>query len=600
MTVEELIAKLGFRLSGQGDLRKFLTDIEKARAALKKFQGASKEMRLDFRSPGLDRLTRDMRRALDDARRMRRELERIRLGGGPGPGPRPGPGGGGGGRGPGAGSVAAGNLIADTARGAVRIAGKPLTTFANEETAAKQLQLTAGVSAEQVAKDRGAFANQARELGTTPKKMLEVANAFAAAGLTYEQSVGAVIPTIKAAKGGFAELSDVAQAGIASMNNLKISVGDLPQAFDIMAASGKAGQVDFKNLPGVLPELLASAEKAGYKGLGGLTDVTSFLQFARKSTGTAGEAANNIKNFLDKIFAEVTTKAFKKEAGIDLEKKIQEGEKQGKNAAQVTLEEMVKFTKGNPFKSKKVFGDIQAGDFITVFLKYKDEIQKLADQVTQTAPGMSERDFGEVMATLTQKGEQLAAAFDMLLGKIGEFGSDAAKRAADVAAKGLEGFAGKQQSAEETARFVGGLNAKFGLPPGYTPEPETLPIPPTFTRDAAAARLAGRGKKQTLSLDTPTSPGFHAPTLGGAFGLSGPQSGQMGQAVEKTVQNITNNTNTGNDQRTQTASVTVSATGLQEIANLVTSHVKSALSSLGPSIAKGNTTPTTGLTLTGP
>ncbi|GJE77288.1 phage tail tape measure protein [Methylorubrum suomiense] len=614
MTVEELIAKLGFRLTGESDLRKFLADIEKARAALKKLQGTSKDMRFDFKSGGASRLTRDLNQAAEAARRLRREMAGVNRMSPRGPNYVPG-------RparermssGAGSGAVAqgvvAGNLITDTIRGTARIAAKPLVTFANQETAQKQLQLTAGVSADQVAKDTARFSDQSRELGTTPKQMLEVANAFVAAGLKYEDAIKATIPTVKAAKGGFAEIGDVAQAGIASMNNLKVTSDELPKAYDIMAASGKAGQVEFKNMAGVLSELLASGEKAGYTGLSGLTDITSFLQYSRKSTGTPGEAANNIKNFFDKIFAEVTTKAFEKEAGISLEKKIKEGSSKGLNAAQVTLDELVKFTKGDQFKSKKVFGDVQAGDFITVYLKAKDEIAQLAADVTKTAPGMSERDFGEVMGTLAQKGQQLAASFDVLLGKIGAFGSDTAKGAADIAAKGLEGLAGKQRSDAESASFLNKINEKFGLPPGYNTISgeafndrfgNALSNSPIFTRDAAAARIAGRGRNKTLSLGSPQYPGSTAPTLGGSFGLSGPQNKQMGQAAQQTVQNITNNTNTGNDQRTQTAHVTVNASGLAEVAAQVLSQVKAGLSSMGPSIAKGNTTPTTGLTLTGP
>ena len=55
MTIEELIAKLGFRLTGQNEVRKFLADIEKARNALKKLQGTSKDMKFDFKSSGAGR-----------------------------------------------------------------------------------------------------------------------------------------------------------------------------------------------------------------------------------------------------------------------------------------------------------------------------------------------------------------------------------------------------------------------------------------------------------------------------------------------------------------------------------------------------------------
>lgn len=620
MTIEELIAKLGFRLTGQNEVRKFLADIEKARNALKKLQGTSKDMKFDFKSSGAGRLTRDLNQAAEAARRLRREMAAANRLTPRGPGGRLGPN-----YIPGrpahermpygrrsdvAGGVVAGNIITDTIRGAARVAGKPIVTFANEETARKQLELTAGVPASQVASDAEMFRNRARDLGATPKEMLEVANAFVAAGLKYEDAITATIPTVKTAKGGFADMNDVAQAGIASMNNLKIPSSDLMKAYEIMSASGKAGQVELKNMAGTLPELLASGEKAGYTGLSGLRDITSFLQYSRKSTGTPGEAANNIKNFLDKIFAEVTIKAFKKEAGVDLEKKINEGQAKGLNAAQVTLAELMKFTQGNPFKSKKIFGDIQAGDFLTVYQKSKDEIEKLAAEVDRTAPGSVDKDFASVMETLTQKGQQLASSFDVLMSKIGEFGSEAAKGAADILAKGLEGFGGKQPTAAESAARLNKINAKLGLPPGYSTisgedfsdrfgggAPSSSP---SFMRQDLAARIAGRGKKASLSLGSPSYAGSTAPTLGGSFGLSGGTTDWMKQATQQTTNNITNNTNTGNDQRTQTAKVTVNATGLEAVGAAVKAQVMAGLSSLGPSVSKTNSTPTSGASLTAP
>jgi TP901 family phage tail tape measure protein len=613
MTVEELIANLGFRVTGQSEVRRFLADIEKTRAALKRLQGTSKELKFDFKASGAGRLTRDLNQAAEAARRLRREMAAANRITPRGPGGRLGPnyvpgrpahermphGRGASGV---AGGVVAGNIITDTIRGTARAVGKPIVTFANEETARKQLELTAGVPASQVTKDTESFRNRARDLGSTPKEMLEVANAFVAAGLKYEDAITATIPTVKTAKAGYAEVNDVAQAGIASMNNLKIPAGQLQSAYDIMLASGKSGQVELKNMAGTLPELLASGEKAGYSGLSGLTDITSFLQFSRKSTGTAGEAANNIKNFLDKIFAEVTTKAFQKEAGVDLEKKIKEGQAKGLNAAQVTLDEVMKFTKGDPFKSKKLFGDIQAGDFLTVYQKSRDEIQKLAAEVDKTAPGSVEKDFSSVMETLAQKGQQLASAFDVLMGKLGEFGSDAAKKAAEIAATGLEGLSGKQPTAAESAARLNRINGKFGLPPGYSTisgedfsnrfggaAPSSSP---SFMSQDLAARIAGKGKKASLSLGTPSYAGSTAPTLGGAFGLSGNKTDWMNKATQQTTQNITNNTNTGNDQRTQTANVTVNATGLEAVGATVLAKVQAGLSSMGASVVKGNTAAT--------
>jgi TP901 family phage tail tape measure protein len=613
MTVEELIAKLGYRYGGQGEIRKFIADADKARAALKKLSGESKGLRLDFKSSGSGRLTSDLQRSIDAARRLRKEMaavSRISIRGPGGPSYVPGRspheriGRGRVGAGEVAGGVVAGNIVSDIVRGTARVIGKPLVTFANEETARKQLELTANVPAERVSADFERFRSQAADLGTTPKKMLEVANAFVAAGLKYEDSVEAVTPTVKAAKAGFAPIDDVAKAGIATLDNLKVPVSDLGKAFDIMLASGKAGQVEMKDLPGILPEVLAAAQKAGYKGLQGLTDVSASLQFARKSTSTAGEAGTNAKNFYEKIYAPVTKKKFEDGPGINIEKLIKAGEKQGITAAEVVLREVNKYAKGDQFKAKGLFEDVEAGSFVTSQMQYKDEIAALVGEIKKTADGMVNRDFANVMGTLASKFEQLSAATSRLLGQFGEWGGDTAKEAVKVMKDGLEGFSGRQVTDAEYAGRLNKINAKLGLSPGYNTisgedfadrfgsgAPSSTP---SFIGQDIRARLARRNKGG-LSLSSPSYAGGTAPTLGGSFGLSGSPTDWMRQGAQKAVAPITNNynnTNTGNDQRTQTANVTVNASGLEAVGAAVLSKVQAGLSSMGASVVKGNTAAT--------
>jgi TP901 family phage tail tape measure protein len=594
MILEELIARIGFRSTGNAEAKRFISDIQKMRDELKKLQSTSKGLNISFGA----RASKDLDRATASARNYRRELERANK-------VRPGRSGGGGGRvGPGyvpgrsvedrmphrggrsvAGGVLAGNLLTGIVRDTARIVAKPLITFANEETARKQVSLTAGVSEDRVSKDFEEFRKIGPQLGVAPKKLLEVVNGYVAAGLTYAEGVKAAIPTVKAAKAGSADIDDVTKAGVASINNLGIKAEDIGKAFDIMLASGKSGQIELKDLASVLPETAAAAQNAGYKDLPGLTKLTSQLQFARKGTSTAGEAATNASNFFGKVFAEVTIKAFK-EAGIDIVKKIKEGEKKGINASDVTLAEAKKYAKGDPFKMKELFGDVQAGAFLQQMLKNEEGVKANIEEVNKTAPGSVDKDFATMMDRLAGSAEKLSAAFDRLMGRVGEYGSGAAKQIADESA-GMLGTADEIQA-----------RARLGWQPAEAMTPEQMekrllelnPTPlSTSAKDFRNRFGAARPSSVTPSFMRPQPTGLTAPTLGSLAN----RMDWTKQGADRAGTTITN-TNTGNDQRTQSVTVNQTVNGVAGVAASAAAGAKEGLASMGASIVKANSIPTGG------
>ncbi|KQO59233.1 hypothetical protein ASF24_13820 [Methylobacterium sp. Leaf86] len=619
MIVEELVARLGFKASGSSDVRKFLADLKKTRDELKQLQSASKEMKFSFGRAAY----RDLDRATASAKSYRRELERAsrvrpgrsergggRIGADYSPGHsvaeriphRSGP------RGSVTGGVVAGNLITSVVRDAAKVVVKPLITFANEETARKQLSLTAGVPEDQVAKDFEEFRRVAPDLGVAPKKMLEVINGYVAAGLTYEQGKAAAIPTVKTAKAGFANVDDVTKSGIAAINNLAIPAEKLGAAFDIMLTSGKSGEIELKDLANVLPETAAAAQNAGYKDLEGLTKLTAQLQFAKKGTSSAGEAATNASNYFGKVFAEVTIKAFK-EAGIDIVKKIKENEKNGVNASDTVLAEAEKYSKGDPFKMKELFGDVQAGAFLQQALKHKDAIAANIAEVNKTAPGSVDADFKAVMDRLAGSVERFSAAVDRLAGRSGEAGSAVAKQVVDESTgilktvediwvrlrKGVQPAASPVEDMDKRLRELNGV-ADPPDPSAPKPAPKLQPkLDP-----APIARpdfLAEREAKNNALLRGSFSPGFGK--VAAMPTMTMPQLGAPEQRMdwtkrgaEKAGDTITNNTDTGNDHRTQTVNIHQTVNDQAQVAQAAATAAKNAISSMGASIVKGSTAST--------
>lgn len=115
---------------------------------------------------------------------------------------------------------------------------------------------------------------------------------------------------------------------------------DVARASQMAAQSGMQGTFEIANMVRDLPALLPDAKAAGFGGEAGLAYLLSALQSASNKAGSPDEAANNVKNVLQKALSADTTKRMDKllktsGSKADWQKMVLEGQKQGKNAVQV-------------------------------------------------------------------------------------------------------------------------------------------------------------------------------------------------------------------------------------------------------------------------
>ena len=169
--------------------------------------------------------------------------------------------------------------------------------------------------------------------------------------------------------------------------------------------------------------------------------------------------------------------------------------------------------------------------------------------------------------------DSFSAAIDRAIGRIGEFLSPAARAGMDTVTGALEGAEGKKSTDAETKATVDKLNRMFGKP---------------------GEIFNGGGTTNIQKTPGPMSRSRFDETLATSkLGSSVDHADWMRQGTQATTTStVTNNNDVGNDHRTQTASVTVNATGLAEVGALVKQHVQSGLSSMGASIVKGQTAST--------
>ena len=115
---------------------------------------------------------------------------------------------------------------------------------------------------------------------------------------------------------------------------------DVARASRMAAQSGMQGTFEIANMVRELPSLLPDAAAAGFKGEAGLAYLLSALQSASNKSGTPDEAANNVKNVLQKALSADTTKRMDsllkgQRAGVNWQQMVLDGQREGKNAVQV-------------------------------------------------------------------------------------------------------------------------------------------------------------------------------------------------------------------------------------------------------------------------
>jgi TP901 family phage tail tape measure protein len=188
------------------------------------------------------------------------------------------------------------------------------------------------------------------------------------------------------------DLADGAQSAFANINNLKIGLSQTAQALDIMAAGGNAGAFEMRDMAKFFPGLSAQAQALGQSGLGAVADLTAALQIARRATGTADEAGNNVQNLLAKINSPTVIAAFQKKFGVDLPAALKAAYAQGKTPMEALAEVTQKALGGDLSKIGFVVEDMQAQSALRALILNMDDYRKIRAQISN-ASGTTDKAF---------------------------------------------------------------------------------------------------------------------------------------------------------------------------------------------------------------
>ncbi|TNB91759.1 phage tail tape measure protein [Pseudomonas jessenii] len=325
-----------------------------------------------------------------------------------------------------------------------------------------------------------------RDTGMARNQVAEVVNALVGAGMELDKALSYAPTAAKFAVGQGSEGTETAKMINALGQNAKITDPKvMQQALEAIAYQGQAGSFEAVDMAKWFPELLAGMGKLGITGMDSVTQLGAMLQVQMKTAGGSDEAANNLKNWMEKIGSGETVKAYQK-AGIDYKGSMQTGLQNGKSTlessfalAQKYIEatdpkraaEMAKATaaiskEADPEKAKAMmksleealrtgdlFADMQVKAALTAYMQNKDLYNQLKKD-SAGATGILDKNLAERRQTSAQKWSEMAQSMDDAMRSIG----DAIRPVTDSVADGINNVSRKLSGlSDEFPRVVVGI-----------------------------------------------------------------------------------------------------------------------------------------------
>ena len=222
----------------------------------------------------------------------------------------------------------------------------------------------------------------------------------------------------KAATAYQTEINDLANAGYAALSNLQVPANQFGKALDSMAAAGKAGAFELRDMAKYFPALGAAYQGLGQKGVPAVADLAAALQVARKGAGDSAEAATNVGNVLQKINSPQTRAKFAK-MGVDLEKEMAAAAAKGMTPIEAIAEITHRTLKGNLGRLGDLFEDAQVQKGLRPLIQNMEEYRRIRADAMK-AQGAVDADFTERMKTAAANVQRLQIAMERASLAIGE------------------------------------------------------------------------------------------------------------------------------------------------------------------------------------
>ncbi|MCG9040223.1 phage tail tape measure protein [Laribacter hongkongensis] len=251
---------------------------------------------------------------------------------------------------------------------------------------------------------------------------------------------------------------------IFAMSQAGVRDAEMRQALEAIAFQGNQGSFESSDMARWLPGLLPEMNKLGVYGKDAVIQLGAMLQVQKKASGSADEAANNLKNWMAKIGAEDTKKNYK-DVGINYEGSMNAHIERGMSPLEASMELARQYIeKINPKKAAEMkkkadelaaikddgerkrqmdafsetmkmgtlFGDMQAKTALTAYLQNRQDYIDLK-KGGESADGVLDKGLEQRREASAQKWKEAANAFNSAMVTVGDAIRPVTDRLADAA-----------------------------------------------------------------------------------------------------------------------------------------------------------------------
>ena len=382
--------------------------------------------------------------------------------------------------------VRAGVTQGVVATGMVAVTAK---VSADYQAIIRDIAIKAGMarSAQEADMSRSIIATS-NDIGMGRNEVADVVNQLVGAGMELKQAMEFAPVAAKFVVGQGSSGVDTAKMIQALQSNANITDPKvLEKALEAVAFQGQAGSFEASDMARWFPQLLASMQKQGITGMDAVTQLGAMLQVQMKTAGTSDEAANNLKNWMEKIGSREVVDAYSK-AGIDYQGSLNTGIQGGmstleasfglakryieatdpKKAAKMAEATAQISKEANPEKAKAmlssleqalrtgdIFADMQVKSALTAYVQNKALYEQLKNEASG-ASGILDKNLSERRDTSSQKWAETIQAGNDAMRSVG----DAIRPVTDAVASGLTTVVkGFTKLSDESPNLVAGITA---------------------------------------------------------------------------------------------------------------------------------------------
>lgn len=287
-----------------------------------------------------------------------------------------------------------GSSAVQTAGGFLADIGKNVLDFNDGLT---RLQITANKTPEEMADFARVIRQASDATGISKESILGAASGYVALTGDMQTATRETLIWAKAAQATNSTVQDMAGLAAALSQQMGIGPQQLEEAFSAVAAQGKAGAIELKDLAGLMSQIAPQwAMFKDGKGMGGLRELGAALQVVKRGFG--GDAAETVTGLQSLLTALVKNSSKFQKAGIKVfDKDPKTGVKSMRSVLDIVEAIGTSKLMKDPTKLEKAFGRVEA---YRAFLQLTQNKQALDDLITSSKDaGLIERDLATYMTS---------------------------------------------------------------------------------------------------------------------------------------------------------------------------------------------------------